>query len=113
MLLLFENTLIHYIYIVFYTLISRAHPRSQSGQLLNYEQTHHTDRHALAPICAASRHDLPRLNDISVRNDRHTITNEPGNLHTHEQPHPERHQGRTPTAAPSPRRASAYMISQS
>ena len=31
MLLLFENTLIHYIYIVFYTLISWAHPAYNLG----------------------------------------------------------------------------------
>ena len=27
-------------------------------------------------------------NGIRAHTDRHTITNEPGNLHTHEQPHP-------------------------
>ena len=52
-------------------------------------------------------------NGIRAHNDRHTIANDPDNLRTHEQPHPERHPGRTPTATPSPRRAFAYMISQS
>lgn len=50
MLFLFENSLTHYIYIVFYTLISRAHLAHNLWQLLSYEQTRHTDRNTLAPI---------------------------------------------------------------
>lgn len=45
---LFEKTLTPYIYSVFWTLIS-LEQSSQSGQLLSYEQTRHTDRHTLAP----------------------------------------------------------------
>ena len=32
-------------------------------------------------IWAASRHDQPRPDDIRAHNDRHTIANDPGNLH--------------------------------
>ena len=41
-------------------------------------------------------------NGIRADNDRRTLANEPGNLHTREQPLPERHPERTPTATPSP-----------
>ena len=41
-------------------------------------------------------------NGIRAHTDRHTTANEPGNLHTREQPLPERHPERTPTATPSP-----------
>lgn len=80
MLFLFEDTLIPYIYIVFYTLISMAQS-SQSWQLLSYEQTRHTDRNTIAMICAASRHEQPHPDGIRAHNNRHTITNDPGNLH--------------------------------
>ena len=107
MLFLFENTLTPYIYSVFFTLISRAQS-SQSGQLLRYEQTRHTDRHTLAMICAALRHEQPRKNGISVRNDRHTIGYDPGNLHAMSNHNKNGIRAHTPTATPSPRPARAY-----
>ena len=74
MLFLFENTLIHYIYIVFYTLISRAHPA-----------------HNLGNFYAMSRHATPTATP-SPRSEQ---------LRTHEQ-HDRTVSGLTPTATPSP-----------
>ena len=42
-----------------------------------------------------SRHEQPRKNGISVRNDRHTIGYDPGNLHAMSNHTPEQHPGRT------------------
>ncbi len=45
MLFLFENTLTHYIYIVFYTLISRAHPANNLGNFYAMSNTPHRPPH--------------------------------------------------------------------
>ena len=74
MLFLFENILTHYIYSILY-LDKTGAPRSQSGQILYYEQTRHADRHTIAP-------DLSSLTPMS----NHTRTAS----------------GRTTTATPSP-----------
>lgn len=50
MLFLFENTLTHYIYIVFYTLISRAHLAHNLGNFYAMSRHATPDRHTLAPI---------------------------------------------------------------
>ena len=95
MLLLFENTLTHYMYIVFYTLISLARPAHNLGNF------YAMSRHATPTATPSPRseqphaHEQPHPNGIRAHTDRHTITNKPGNLHAHEQPHPERHPGRT------------------
>ena len=80
MLLLFENTLIHYIYIVFYTLISRAHPRPDLGNLaptINHARTTSGRTTTATPS--------PRSEQL------HTVSN-----------HARTTSGRTPTATPSP-----------
>ncbi len=95
MLFLFEYTLTHYIYIVFYTLISRAHPAHNLGNF--YAMGRH-DTPTATPLPRSEQlHAMSNHtpNGIRAHNDRHTIANDPGNLHTHEQPRPERHPGRT------------------
>ena len=74
MLFLFENTLIHYIYIVFYTLISLAHPS-----------------HNLGNLYAISRHATPTATPSPRSEQLHNMGNQ--NRTT---------SGRTPTATPSP-----------
>ena len=101
---LFENTLIHYIYIVFYTLISRAHLAHKLGNF------YATSRHATPTATPSPRseqlphHEQPHPNGIRAHNDRNTITNAPGNLHAMSNHTPERHPWRTPTTTPSPHR---------
>ena len=75
-----------------------------AGNLVNTsvaEQHHQTPlsyreigmpRPSLVFLTPMSNH---KSNGIRAHNDRHTIANEPGNIHTHERPHPERHPGRT------------------
>lgn len=95
MLFLFENILTPYIYSVFCTLISLAQS-SQSGQLLSYEQTRHTDRHTLAPWSEQS-HAMSNHapNCIRAHNVRHTLAP----IWAASRPWattPERHQGAQP-----------------
>ena len=74
MLFLFENTLTHYIYIVFYTLISRAHLAHNLGNF------YAMSRHATPTATPSPRseqphaHEQPHPNDIRAHNIRHTIT---------------------------------------
>ena len=84
MLFLFENTLTHYIYIVFYTLISRARLARNLGNFYAMSR-HATPSPRSEQLHAMSTH---APNGIRTHNNRHTIANEPGNLHTNEQPHP-------------------------
>ena len=92
MLLLFENTLIHYIYIVFYTLISRAHPAHNLGNFyaMSRHATPTTRADRFKPGRWAHPHsDLSSFapmsnhapNDIRAHNNRHAIANDPDNLH--------------------------------
>ena len=74
MLFLFENTLTHYIYIVFYTLTSRAHPA-----------------HNLGNFYVMSRHDTPTATPSSRSEQHHATSN-----------HTRTVSGRTTTATPSP-----------
>ena len=71
---LFENTLTHYIYIVFYTLIGRAHPACNLGNFY-----------------AMSRHATPTATPSPRSEQLHTMGN-----------HTRTASGRTPTATPSP-----------
>ncbi len=50
MLFLFGNTLTHYIYIVLYTLIRRAHLAQNLGNFYATSRHATPDRHTLAPI---------------------------------------------------------------
>lgn len=81
MLFLFENTLTHYIYIVFYTLVSRARLAHNLGKF------YAMSRHATPTATPSPRseqphaHEQPHPNDIRAHTDRHTITNDPDNLH--------------------------------
>ena len=115
MLFLFDNTLTHYIYIVFYTLINRENLAHNLGNYYAMSRhatpsPHHRHNLSSSTPWAATPRTTPRAhnnrhaiandlssftpwatttpNDIRAHKDRHTIANEPGNLHTHEQPHP-------------------------
>ena len=74
MLFLFENTLTHYIYIVFYTLINRAHPA-----------------HNLGNFYAMSRHATPTATPSPRSEQLHPMSN-----------YTRTASGRTTTATPSP-----------
>lgn len=105
---LFDNTLTHYIYIVFYTLINRAHPAHNPGNFFAM------GRHATPTATPSPRseqphaHEQPHPNGIRARNDRHAKTNDPGNLHAMSNHTRNDIQGAHATATPSPRRAWAY-----
>ena len=96
MLLLFENTLIHYIYIVFYTLISWAHPAYNLGNF--YAMSRHTTPAATSSPRSKQLHAMSNHtpNDIRAHNNRHAITNDADNLHNMSNHTPERHPVRTP-----------------
>ena len=76
MLFLFENTLTHYIYIVFYTLISRAHLAHNLGNF------YAMSRHATPSPRSKQLHTMSnhKPNGIRVHNKRHTIANNPDSL---------------------------------
>ena len=96
MLLLFENTLIYYIYIVFYTLISWAHPAYNLGNF--YAISRHTTPAATSSPRSKQLHAMSNHtpNDIRAHNNRHAITNDADNLHNMSNHTPERHPVRTP-----------------
>ena len=81
MLFLFENTLTHYIYIVFYTLISRAHLAHNLGKF------YAMSRHATPTATPSPRSEQPhtmsnhKTNGIRAHNDRRTLAKDPDNLH--------------------------------
>ena len=82
MLFLFDNTLTHYIYIVFYTLISRAHLAHNLGNF--YAMSRHATPTSTPSPRSEQPHayEQPHPNDIRAHNDRHVITNDQDNLHT-------------------------------
>ena len=96
MLFLFENTLTHYIYIVFYTLISRARPAHNLGNF--YAMSRHTTPTATPSPRSKQLHAMSNHtpNDIRAHNNRHAITNDADNLHNMSNHTPERHPARTP-----------------
>ena len=95
MLLLFENTLIHYIYIVFYTLISWAHPAYNLGNF-----------YAMSRHATPAAHPRPDLSSFAPMGnhatERHQGAQPPHHRKRPGQPHamsnhtPERHPVRTP-----------------
>lgn len=75
MLFLFENTLTHYIYIVFYTLISRAHPAHNLGNF--YAMGRHATPTATPSPQSKQLHTMGNHNPNDTQGahpDRHTIT---------------------------------------
>ena len=95
MLLLFENTLIHYIYIVFYTLISWAHPAYNLGNF--YAMSRHATQTAhhrpdLSSFAPMGNHATERHQGAQPPHHR----KRPGQPHAMSNHTPERHPVRTP-----------------
>ena len=81
MLFLFENTLTPYIYSVFYNLISWEHHATIWATSKLRADTPHRPPHPLPDLCSLAPWSTTPRTTPRAHTDRHTITNDPGNLH--------------------------------
>ena len=113
MLFLFENTLTHYIYIVFYTLISRAHLAHNPGN------SYAMSRHATPTATPSPRseqplaHEQPHPNGIKAHNINRFREADGRTIAPSGMPHALHRAPSVPSRTPSPRHGVRQNISTS